>query len=67
MAKDLQELGQLIHDRRTELGLSQTELADKAKVRQADISHLENGLNSEAKTIFKVFKALTGELQVKWK
>jgi transcriptional regulator with XRE-family HTH domain len=67
MAKDLQELGSLIRDRRVELGLSQTELAGKAKLLQRDISRVENGLNCGAKTLFKILKALSGDLQVKWK
>lgn len=67
MAKDLQELGELIRDRRNELNLSQTELATKAKILQRDLSRIENGVNCEVKTLLKILSALNGELQVKFK
>ncbi|MET9377101.1 helix-turn-helix domain-containing protein [Streptomyces sp. NPDC003035] len=37
------DLGQAVHDRRTELGLSQTELAKRAGMTQPQISKLELG------------------------
>ena len=36
-------LGQAVHDRRTELGLSQTELASRAGMTQPQISNIEGG------------------------
>jgi ribosome-binding protein aMBF1 (putative translation factor) len=36
-------LGQAVHDRRTELGLSQTELARRAGMNQPQISNIEGG------------------------
>ncbi|MGI5198028.1 helix-turn-helix domain-containing protein [Streptomyces sp. CA-288835] len=36
-------LGQAVHDRRTELGLSQTELARRAGMTQPQISNIEGG------------------------
>ncbi|MEU0282125.1 MULTISPECIES: helix-turn-helix transcriptional regulator [unclassified Streptomyces] len=36
-------LGQAVYDRRTELGLSQTELARRADMTQPQISHIEGG------------------------
>ncbi|MCX4787399.1 MULTISPECIES: helix-turn-helix domain-containing protein [unclassified Streptomyces] len=36
-------LGQAVYDRRTELGLSQTELARRAGMTQPQISHIEGG------------------------
>lgn len=67
MAKDLQELGELIRNRRNELGLSQIELAAKAKILQRDLSRIENGVNCEVKTLLKISSALNGEIQVYFK
>lgn len=39
-------LGQAVHDRRTELGLSQSELARRAGMTQPQISNIEGGDNS---------------------
>jgi transcriptional regulator with XRE-family HTH domain len=36
-------LGQLVYDRRTELGLTQAELADRAGMTQPQLSRLESG------------------------
>ncbi|RBM22407.1 helix-turn-helix domain-containing protein [Streptomyces sp. PT12] len=36
-------LGQAVHDRRTELGLSQAELARRASMTQPQISNIESG------------------------
>jgi transcriptional regulator with XRE-family HTH domain len=36
-------LGQMVHDRRVELGLTQTELADRAGMTQPQLSRLESG------------------------
>lgn len=35
------DLGQAVHDRRTELGLSQTELAERAGMTQPQVSRME--------------------------
>ncbi|MFI0937565.1 helix-turn-helix domain-containing protein [Streptomyces sp. NPDC021020] len=37
------ELGRLVRDRRAELGLSQTDLADRCGMKQPQISRLETG------------------------
>ncbi|MER5914267.1 helix-turn-helix transcriptional regulator [Streptomyces sp. NPDC001982] len=36
-------LGQLVHDRRTALGLSQAELAERCGMKQPQISRIEGG------------------------
>ena len=36
-------LGQMVHDRRTELGLTQAELAERAGMTQPQLSRLESG------------------------
>jgi ribosome-binding protein aMBF1 (putative translation factor) len=36
-------LGQMVHDRRTELGLTQADLADRAGMTQPQLSRLESG------------------------
>ncbi|MGW9022671.1 helix-turn-helix domain-containing protein [Streptomyces sp. NPDC055722] len=36
-------LGQLVHDRRTTLGLSQAELAERCGMKQPQISRIEGG------------------------
>ncbi|MGW1227637.1 helix-turn-helix domain-containing protein [Streptomyces sp. NPDC001478] len=37
------DLGQMVYDRRTALGLSQTELAERCGMRQPQISRIEGG------------------------
>ncbi|MFE6977846.1 helix-turn-helix domain-containing protein [Streptomyces sp. NPDC057682] len=37
------DLGQMVYDRRTALGLSQTELADRCGMQQPQISRIEGG------------------------
>jgi len=37
------DLGQLVHDRRTALGLSQAELAERCGMKQPQISRIEGG------------------------
>jgi ribosome-binding protein aMBF1 (putative translation factor) len=37
------DLGQMVHDRRTALGLSQTELAERCGMKQPQISRIEGG------------------------
>lgn len=37
------DLGQMVYDRRTALGLSQTELADRCGMKQPQISRIEGG------------------------
>jgi transcriptional regulator with XRE-family HTH domain len=36
-------LGQMVHDRRVELGLTQAELAERAEMTQPQLSRLESG------------------------
>lgn len=51
--------GQKIKNRRKELGMTQTELAQKSKTSQAYISQLEHdGFSPSAKVIIMISKAL---------
>lgn len=60
------QISEEIKAKRIELELSQTDLAKLAKVRQADISHIESGQNIELKTLNKVLKVLNGKLGISW-
>ncbi|MEV4879711.1 helix-turn-helix domain-containing protein [Streptomyces cyaneofuscatus] len=42
-AEPAHDLGRLVHDRRTELGLSQAELAERCGMKQPQISRIEGG------------------------
>jgi predicted transcriptional regulator len=51
--------GHTIRERRTELGWTQAELAERADVAQADISRIENGrLDARWSTIQRISEAL---------
>ena len=51
--------GHAIRERRTELGWTQAELAERADVAQADISQIENGrLDARWSTIQRISEAL---------
>lgn len=56
--KKLAELSLKILDTREHLGLSQKEVARKAKVTQQQLSKLENGINCTVTTFLKVCNAL---------
>ncbi len=59
------ELGETVRVARKSLNLSQTELAQRASLRQALISDLENGVNSaKLDTILKVMAALDLDLAI---
>lgn len=59
------ELGETVRVARKNLNMSQTDLAQKASLRQALISDLENGVTSaKLDTILKVMAALDLDLAV---
>lgn len=64
MATIYEKLGKRIRDLRKKAGLSQEELAEKAKLDLTSISEIESGLrNPSLKTIHKIALAL--KIQVK--
>lgn len=56
--RQLAELALKIHGAREELGLSQQEAAEKAKVTQQQLSKVENGVNCNISTFLKICNAL---------
>jgi HTH-type transcriptional regulator / antitoxin HipB len=62
--KQLAELSLKILDIREHLGLSQTEVARKAKVTQQQLSKIENGVNCNIATFLKVCNALGIKLDI---
>lgn len=57
------DLGQIVHDRRTELGMSQTELAERAGMTQPQVSRLEGGDTVPTLPLLRrLAKALDGAL-----
>ena len=56
--RQLTELSLKIHQMRAQLGLSQLEVARKAKVTQQQLSKVENGINCNLTTFLKVCHAL---------
>jgi len=56
--RQLAELALKIHGAREELGLSQQEVAEKAKVTQQQLSKVENGVNCNISTFLKICNAL---------
>jgi len=62
--KQLAELSLKILDIREHLGLSQTEVAKKAKVTQQQLSKIENGVNCNIATFLKVCNALGIKLDI---
>lgn len=56
--------GQYIRDRRTALGLSQGEVAKRAKMNIMSISFLENGLQDIRKSRVETLHALATALEV---
>ena len=62
--KQLASLSLKILDIREHLGLSQTEVARKAKVTQQQLSKIENGVNCNIATFLKVCNALSIKLEI---
>lgn len=58
MNKPSEMLKDRILERRTALGLSQAQLAEKAGVSQVTIQHLESGRNSTSKKLLEIARAL---------
>lgn len=59
------DLGQTIYDRRIELGLSQTDLAERAGMTQPQISRIEGGDTVPTLPLLRrLAKALNGSLNV---
>jgi ribosome-binding protein aMBF1 (putative translation factor) len=59
------DLGQAVHDRRIELGLSQTELAERAGMTQPQVSRMEGGDTVPTLPLLRrLAKALDGTLNV---
>lgn len=56
--KQLAELSVKILGKREQLGLSQQELAKRAKITQQQLSKIENGINCNLATFLKVCNAL---------
>ena len=56
--QQLTELSLKIHHMRAQLGLSQQEVARRAKVTQQQLSKVENGINCNLTTFLKVCHAL---------
>lgn len=62
--RDLLALALKINEARAKSGLSQTELARKARITQQQLSKIENGENCNLLTFIKVSKALKLDLQI---
>lgn len=62
----LMKLGQAIKDKRELMDLNQTELALMTGLRQATISDIERGRNSETKSILAVLIVLKGTIDITW-
>ena len=56
--KQLAELSLKIHRLREQMGLSQKEVARRAKITQQQLSKVENGINCNMTTFLKVCHAL---------
>ena len=56
--RQLAELAVKIHGAREQLGLSQQEVAQRAKVTQQQLSKVENGVNCNIATFLKICNAL---------
>ena len=64
------QIAQLVCEIRMKQGMSQTDLAKRAKVSQPMIARLEKGVSNRIptfNTIFKVFKALGYEMSIELK
>lgn len=63
--KELLEISLKILEERNKLGLTQKELAAKAKITQQQLSKVENGINCNMATFLKVCNALDIKLGLK--
>ncbi|MEV4184589.1 helix-turn-helix domain-containing protein [Streptosporangium canum] len=67
-AREALLLGQQVYNRRTELGLSQAELAERAGMTQPQVSRLETGgVTPTLALLRRLAKALDAELNVTFK
>ncbi|WP_436522894.1 helix-turn-helix domain-containing protein [Actinoplanes sp. HUAS TT8] len=58
-------LGQMVHDRRTELGLTQADLAERAGMTQPQLSRLESGgATPTVPLLVRLAAALDAELDI---
>ncbi|ASU83106.1 XRE family transcriptional regulator [Nocardiopsis gilva YIM 90087] len=58
-------LGKMVYDRRTELGLSQRELADRAGMTQPQVSRLEGGGTTPSIALLeRLAEALNADLSI---
>ena len=58
-------LGQIVHDRRTDLGLTQAELAERAGMTQPQLSRLESGgATPTVPLLARLAAALDAELDI---
>ena len=62
--QELLSLALKICEERNNLGLSQTQLATKAKVTQQQLSRIETGQNCNILTLVKVSRALNLSIQI---
>jgi len=60
--KEMLSLSMQLLKQREELGISQKELASKAKITQQQLSKIENGINCNLATFLKVCSALNLKL-----
>lgn len=57
--KELVRMGLEVAEARARLGISQTELARRARVTQQQVSKIENGVNCNVLTLLKVCRVLS--------
>ena len=57
--RELVRIGMEITEARTKIGISQTELAKRARVTQQQISKIENGTNCNVLTLLRVCRVLS--------
>ncbi len=61
-------LGQMVHDRRTELGLTQADLAERAGMTQPQLSRLESGgATPTVPLLARLATALDADLDITFK
>ena len=65
LARTSKQLGDALRRRRRALGMTQTDIATKANLRQATISAVEAGKAQNLTTLFDVITALDMELVVR--
>lgn len=67
MARRFDEIGDLFHKRRKELGITQQQLGERVGVTKSEISKIENGRGITFSTIGKLSEALGVSAQVELK